>query len=259
MFGFKKPELTRSFGYSHLDPVAQTPKTLSYTLTLHATRYSLPAMASLKLLLSQARRHCFTNHPSHVHSPLSHSFFSQTRSFSSSESNPSTTPFEPIPIQPVSYPVKPQDPPPPEPQSSSDAPSLSQPSPPPPKSADGPEPPRAWTREDIRYVKDAPSITPVSYPVRVAPLPDDKGPAENDEMEKERRRIEAEDQLRKKMLKASEDEKLKVPFPLLIKPKQKEKPPLFDLSEAIRQVKVRQENVILLISNLLSFFHFLLN
>ncbi|CAL5212861.1 unnamed protein product [Lathyrus oleraceus] len=194
-------------------------------------------MASLKLLLSQARRHCFTNHPSHFHSPLSHSFFSQRRSFSSSESNPSTTPFEPIPIQPVSYPVKPQDPPPPEPQSSSDAPSLSQPSPPPPKSADGPEPPRVWTREDIRYVKDAPSITPVSYPVWVAPLPDDKGPAENDEMEKERRRIEAEDQLRKKMLKASEDEKLKVPFPLLIKPKQKEKPPLFDLSEAIRQVK----------------------
>ncbi|KAL5055094.1 hypothetical protein RYX36_035776 [Vicia faba] len=194
-------------------------------------------MASLKLLLSQSRRHLFTNHPSHFHSPLSHSCFSQTRSFSSSESNPSTTPFEPIPIQPVSYPVKPQDPTPPEPQSSSDAPSLSQPPLPPPRSADGPEQPRAWTREDIRYVKNAPLITPVSYPVRVAPLPDDKGPAENEEMEKERKRIEADDQLRKKMLKATEDEKLKVPFPLLIKPKQKEKPPLFDLSEAIRQVK----------------------
>jgi hypothetical protein len=77
----------------------------------------------------------------------------------------------------------------------------------------------------------------VSYPLRVAPLPDDKAPGVNDEMEQERKRIEAEDQLRKKMLKATEDEKLKVPFPLLIKPKQKEKPPLFDLSEAIRQVK----------------------
>jgi hypothetical protein len=77
----------------------------------------------------------------------------------------------------------------------------------------------------------------VSYPLRVAPLPDDKSPGVNDEMEQERKRIEAEDQLRKKMLKATEDEKLKVPFPLLIKPKQKEKPPLFDLSEAIRQVK----------------------
>lgn len=56
-------------------------------------------------------------------------------------------------------------------------------------------------------------------------------------METERRKIEAEDQLRKKMMKSVEDEKMKVPFPLFIKPKQKEKPPLFDLSEAIRQVK----------------------
>ncbi|PNY00366.1 50S ribosomal protein l1-like [Trifolium pratense] len=190
-------------------------------------------MASMKLLLSQARRHCFTNHPSHFHSSLSHSFFSHNnRSFSSSsESNP---PFQPIPIQPVSYPVKPQYPPPPEPQPSSDAPSLTQP---PPRAADTPEQPPAWTREEIRYVKDAPSIKPVSYPLRVAPLPDDKAPGVNDEMEQERKRIEAEDQLRKKMLKATEDEKLKVPFPLLIKPKQKLKPPLYDLSEAIRQVK----------------------
>nr|AFK41021.1 unknown [Medicago truncatula] len=189
-------------------------------------------MASLKLLLSQARRHCFTNHPSHFHSPLSHPF----RSFSSSsESNPLFQ--QPIPIQPVSYPVKPQDPPPPEPepQPSSDT----QPPPPPPQASNTPIPeqPRAWTREDIRYVKDAPSITPVSYPVRVAPLPDDKAPVDVDAMETERRKIEAEDQLRKKMMKSVEDEKMKVPFPLFIKPKQKEKPPLFDLSEAIRQVK----------------------
>ncbi|GAU40517.1 hypothetical protein TSUD_92890 [Trifolium subterraneum] len=190
-------------------------------------------MASMKLLLSQARRHCFTNHPSHFHSSLSHPFFSHNRSFSSSESNP---PFQPIPIQPVSYPVKPQDPPPPEPQTSSDSPSLTQPLPP-PRATDIPEQPRAWTREELRYVKDTPSISPVSYPLRVAPLPDDKAPGINDEMEQERKRIEAEDQLRKKIFKATEDEKLKVPFPLLIKPKQKEKPPLYDLSEAIRQVK----------------------
>ena len=43
----------------------------------------------------------------------------------------------------------------------------------------------------------------MSYPVRVAPLPEDKGPAENDEMEKERKRIKAKDQLRKKILKAT--------------------------------------------------------
>ncbi|XP_004505478.1 uncharacterized protein [Cicer arietinum] len=192
-------------------------------------------MASLKLLLSQARRHCLTKHPSHFHSPLSHSLISHNRSFSSSQSNPPTTPFESIPIDPVSYPVKPNAPPPPEPQPSSDAQSLTQP---PPTPADVPEQPRAWTREDIRYVKDAPSITPVSYPVRVAPLPDDNaGQAKNEELEKERKRIEAEDQIRKKIIKATEDEKMKVPFPLLIKPKQKEKPPLYDLTEAIRQVK----------------------
>jgi len=74
----------------------------------------------------------------------------------------------------------------------------------------------------------------------VAPLPDDKAPGDVDAMETERRKIEEEDQLRKKMMKSVEDEKMKVPFPLLIKPKQKEKPPLFDLSEAIRQVKVSQ-------------------
>ena len=189
-------------------------------------------MASLKLLLSQARRHYLTNHPSHFHSPLSNQF----RSFSSSsESNPLFQ--QPIPIQPVSYPVKPQDPPPPEPESQPSSNAQ-----PPPQTSDTPIPeqPRAWTREDIRYIKDAPSITPVSYPVRVAPLPDDKAPGDVDAMETERRKIEEEDQLRKKMMKSVEDEKMKVPFPLLIKPKQKEKPPLFDLSEAIRQVKVSQ-------------------
>lgn len=89
-------------------------------------------------------------------------------------------------------------------------------------------------------MKDAPSITPVSYPVRVAPLPDDKAPAaENEEMEKERMRIEAEDQRRKRVVRAAEEERMKVPFPMLIKPKQNEKPPFYDLAEAIRQIKVR--------------------
>ncbi|KAG0465487.1 hypothetical protein HPP92_019651 [Vanilla planifolia] len=34
--------------------------------------------------------------------------------------------------------------------------------------------PRAWTRRDVRFVKDVPKITPVSYPSRVAPLPEDR-------------------------------------------------------------------------------------
>ncbi|MCI31851.1 50S ribosomal protein L1-like, partial [Trifolium medium] len=58
-------------------------------------------------------------------------------------------------------------------------------------------------------VKDASLITLVSYPLRVAPLPDNKAPGVNDGMEQERKKIEAKDQLRKKMLKAKEDEKSK--------------------------------------------------
>ncbi|XP_061356820.1 uncharacterized protein LOC133301214 [Gastrolobium bilobum] len=202
-------------------------------------------MATLRLLLSQARRHCLTKNPSQFHSPLS--LTSHNRSFSSSESDsnpPTRTPFESVPIQPVSYPVKPKDPPPRPPvtEPSETAQSLRQQQPLPPQPADGPESGRAWTREEARYVKDSPSITPVSYPLRVAPLPEDKAaPAAeekvNVEMEKERRRIEAEDQLRMRMVRAVEEEKMKVPFPMLIKPKQNEKPPLFDLTEAIRQVK----------------------
>lgn len=191
-------------------------------------------MASVKLLLFQARRHCLTKYPSHFHSPFS---LTSNRSLSSSESDPPRRPFEPIPIQPVSYPVKPKDSSPPDSQPSSDAPSLSQPPPPHPRLADAPEQRGAWTREDIRYVKDGQSVSPVVYPTRVAPLPDDRDG--NEELERERMKIDAEDQLRKGIAKAAEEEKMKVPFPLLIKPKKNEKPPVYDLAEAIRQVKVR--------------------
>ncbi|KAK7312877.1 hypothetical protein VNO77_37090 [Canavalia gladiata] len=189
-------------------------------------------MASLKVLLSQARRYCVTKHPSQFHSPLS---LTSHRSLSSSDSNsnPPRRSFEPIQIQPVSYPVKPKA----EPPEPSESQSFNRP--PPPRAAEGQESRRTWTREDIRYVKDAPSIAPVAYPTRVAPLPDDKVPAaaQETEMEKERRKIEAEDQLQMRMVKAAEEEKMKVPFPLLIKPKKSEKPPILDLTEAIRQVK----------------------
>ena len=96
----------------------------------------------------------------------------------------------------------------------------------------------------MRYVKDAPLVGPVSYPMRVAPLPEDKsvegeGEGEGrDEVEKEGRRIREEEVLKRRVVRAAEQEKVRVPFPSLIKVKQKEKPPVFDLSEAIRQVKV---------------------
>lgn len=84
-------------------------------------------------------------------------------------------------------------------------------------------------------MKDAPSIEVVSYAPRVAPLPDDKVVDEGVEIE--RRKIEAENELRMRMVKANEEERMKVPFPLLIKPKKNEKPPPLELAEAIRQVK----------------------
>ncbi|KAK7264384.1 hypothetical protein RJT34_31993 [Clitoria ternatea] len=214
--------LLLSFG-SSLVIVQTSPKPLS------GLSHTQSTMAAVKLLVSQSRRHCLSKHTF----PL---FLTSHRSLSSdSNSNPPRRTFEPIPIQPVSYPVKPKEP---------DTQPLSQPPPPRPRLAsDTADPPRAWTREEIRYVKDAgSSIAPVSYPTRVAPLPEDRDPAEagkNEEMERERRKIEEEGQLRMRMVKAVEEEKMKVPFPLLIKPKKNEKPPVVDLAEAIRQVKAK--------------------
>ncbi|KAG5033113.1 hypothetical protein JHK85_017095 [Glycine max] len=190
-------------------------------------------MAALKLLLSQARRHSL---PKCAFSMTSHRSLCAS---SESNSNPPRRPFEPIPIQPVSYPVKPK-PAPPEPQPSPEPQSQSLP-PSPPDSQ------RAWTREDIRYVKDVPSIAPVAYASRggVAPLPDDRAPVE-DAAESERRMIEAENEMRLRMAKAVEEERMKVPFPLLIKPKKNEKPPPLDLNEAIRQVKLSSESLLAL-------------
>ncbi|KOM50070.1 hypothetical protein LR48_Vigan08g089700 [Vigna angularis] len=186
-------------------------------------------MAALKLLLSQARRHSLAKRAYFPHSPFTLTSYRSLCSSSDSNSNRPARPSQPIPIQPVSYPVKPKSPPPePSPESS-----------PPPAEPQSLRPPsdsqRAWTREDIRYVKDAPPIGVVSYGPRVAPLPDDKVADEGAEIE--RKKIEAENELRMRMAKAYEEERMKVPFPLLIKPKKNEKPPPLDLAEAIRQIK----------------------
>ncbi|CAJ1978790.1 unnamed protein product [Sphenostylis stenocarpa] len=220
--GFSKPEpIDVPSLYSH---ISQNP---SLSLTHSST------MAALKLLLSQARRHSLAKRASLSHSPFSLTSHRFLCSSSESNSNPPRTPSQPISIQPVSYPVKPK-PPPPEPSPESS---------PPPAEPQSLRPPtdsrRAWTREDIRYVKDAPSIERVSYAARTAPLPDDKVPTAAEEWEEiERRKIEeAEHQLRMRMTKAANEERMKVPFPLLIKPKKNEKPPPLDLAEAIRRVK----------------------
>nr|KYP67756.1 50S ribosomal protein L1 [Cajanus cajan] len=187
-------------------------------------------MAALKVLLWQGRRHSLPKCASQFYSLTSH------RSLSSeSNSNPPRRPSEPIPIQPVSYPVKPKpSPSPPQPQSSPSEPQSLRPAPPPPP----PDSSRSLTRQDIRYIKDAPSIAPVAYSSRVAPLPDDiDSAAADEEAESEGRKIEAENELRMRIAKAAEEERMKVPFPLLIKPKKNDKPPPLDLADAIRQVK----------------------
>ncbi|MED6124662.1 hypothetical protein PIB30_061081 [Stylosanthes scabra] len=216
-------------------------------------------MAALKLLLSQARRrHFLLKHPSRFHSPFSvfsHRLLSSSSPPPQDQQDSPNQPqdprqrrpsFQSVPIQPVSYPVKPKDPAPEQTESSEPQFPREPPPQPPPRrpvwAESREESQRAWTREDIRYVKDAPSIEPVSYPLRVAPLPEDKvgddpgvATAEegNEEVQKERRMLEVEDQIRKKM----EEEKMKVPFPMLIMPKRNETPPILDLNEAIRKVK----------------------
>ncbi|KAJ8626630.1 hypothetical protein MRB53_019937 [Persea americana] len=107
--------------------------------------------------------------------------------------------------------------------------------------------PRTWTREDIRYVKDVPSISPVSYPTRVAPLPEDKvsasapkeeGGNQDQQLERERRRIEADARLRR-VFRTSEEEE--IPFPTLVKTEKKKQKVVLDLQEAIREVKANSK------------------
>lgn len=94
-------------------------------------------------------------------------------------------------------------------------------------------------------MKDTPSIAPVSYPSRVAPLPEDRvsGSGEGEEgvetgqMEEERKRIEAEKQWRRRVFRVAEEDKVTAPFPMLMKVEKKEQKEVLDLMNAIRQVK----------------------
>ncbi|XP_011629371.1 uncharacterized protein LOC18425641 isoform X2 [Amborella trichopoda] len=118
---------------------------------------------------------------------------------------------------------------------------------------------RRWTREDIRYVKNVPNISPISYPTKVAPLPEDRSSADDgveregdgkeeprrdraeEEQEKEDtlifeskgRKIDAETRIRR-VLRVEEE---KVPFPTLIKVEKNKPATPMELQEAIREVK----------------------
>ncbi|XP_021747278.1 uncharacterized protein LOC110713121 [Chenopodium quinoa] len=99
---------------------------------------------------------------------------------------------------------------------------------------------RDLTREDFRYLKDSPmTITPVSYSKRVAPLPEDRVAVEEEtvELQTESKTIEANNRAVRRVFRVVEEEK-EVPFPTLIKVEKKDgERKVFDLQEAIRQVK----------------------
>ncbi|KAL6286273.1 hypothetical protein ACE6H2_010663 [Prunus campanulata] len=221
-------------------------------------------MAALKLLLSSARRHCLSKPHSHLHPPP---FLSYRRSLSS-ESDPTQNPNpnspspqpptrQSVPIEPVSYSLKPKD------HSSPDPDPTSQPeqtSPPPPSGPqDLPNSPSQetrpeWTREEARFLRHVPSISPVSYRVKVAPLPEDRVPEEAEggetgaekggesvkdheaDLERGKKRIEADGRLRRRLFRVPEEEVV-VPFPTLINVEKKERKPILDVMDAIRQVK----------------------
>ncbi|KAK8970367.1 hypothetical protein KSP40_PGU009825 [Platanthera guangdongensis] len=105
--------------------------------------------------------------------------------------------------------------------------------------------PLAWTRRDARFVKDVPTITPVAYPSRVAPLPEDRvetpkyaeGDAEHGDLRNEARKIRSDAGVRS-YLGLMEEEI--IPFPTLIKIDKRPTEVPMDLTTAIRKVKVSE-------------------
>ncbi|XP_058103372.1 uncharacterized protein LOC131246926 [Magnolia sinica] len=240
-------------------------------------------MSAFESLLHHACRHCFKPSPPSLSitnlgvfkrslpllSPQTPPSRFLLPAFSRPFSSPPSPPSDPQPeiqtvdppknpspsstIRPVSYPTKPIDtssaeepptaPPPRRPRETAGRSAFRQ-SETDTEPATGAEP-RPWSREDIRYVKDVPSISPTSYPARVAPLPEDRVVAEeapkveeeqkdsNELLEWERRRIEADFRLRR-VLKPEEEV---VPFPTLIKVEKKLPKAILDLQDAIKQVK----------------------
>ncbi|XP_020571137.1 uncharacterized protein LOC110018222 [Phalaenopsis equestris] len=208
------------------------------------------------MLLSHARR-CSLRRPPTLflpHPPVSPSLPSET-------SHRLSSPFlgfhrhsSSIPITPVAYPPKPKE----SPEGDENKPSSTDGKPYPirelelrertissPKEAGEVSPGfdrRGWTRRDVRFVKDVPKIAPVSYPSRVAPLPEDRtaapDAAEGDfaqgDLQSEARKIQSDARVRSYFGLTQEEI---IPFPTLIKlDKRPTKVPI-DLAAAIREVK----------------------
>lgn len=92
-------------------------------------------------------------------------------------------------------------------------------------------------------MKDSPvtAISSVSYAKRVAPLPDDhvvNVDEKKGELERELENIQVNNRVFRRVFRAVEEEKV-VPFPTLIKEEKKQgNRKVFDLQDALRQVKV---------------------
>ncbi|GJM98225.1 hypothetical protein PR202_ga15214 [Eleusine coracana subsp. coracana] len=186
-------------------------------------------MAHLRLLLSHTRRHP----QPHRLLPLFHF---------SSDAKSSGAP--PPPIKPVSYAPKPK--PPPDESAASHAPDAPGDAPgsqsPLPRRPQQPPPQRQWTREELRFVKDAaPGISPVSYPSRVAPLPEDRPAVEDDAGAEDALRGEGQriqlDAARARSIFGMPVEEEELPYPTLIPVEKRPQKVSIDLVDAIRLVK----------------------
>ncbi|KAG9153011.1 hypothetical protein Leryth_024833 [Lithospermum erythrorhizon] len=221
-------------------------------------------MALFKLIHSQSHKQISIKIQSFSHSlsNFSRTLCSSTPSSQTNE-NPQESHETQQKIQPISYPIKPKDPS----IDLSNQQSQNQQFGFPGRPGSGPKDPnsdfsnqesqnpqfgfpgrpgsydaRNLSREDIRYVKDMPGIAPVAYPSRVAPLPDDKprGGEGDEELERERRRIENENRGQREMRRVLRDKvDDKVPFPTLIKVDNdsKKKKVVYDLKDALQLVK----------------------
>ncbi|EEE65850.1 uncharacterized protein [Oryza sativa Japonica Group] len=194
-------------------------------------------MAHLRLLLSHSSRH----------HPQPHRLISLLR-FSSNTGSGSGSGPTPPPIKPVSYAPKPQPAPEEAPAAAEEAAPSDDPGsrpPPPPRRSQGPPQRQQWTREEMRFVKDAgPSITPVSYPARVAPLPEDRpaeeappeGPADEG-LRGEGERIEMDATRARRSFFGMQAEEEQAPYPTLIPVEKRPQKVAIDLVDAIREIK----------------------
>ncbi|CAI9784381.1 unnamed protein product [Fraxinus pennsylvanica] len=233
----------KTLGFCLVAP--KTPPSAQISSASPLPSFTHATMAAFKHLFSKTRRHYFCKTPPPYH--LSSLLF--RRLFSAEPDADGNSNFrKPLPIQPVSYPTRTQSPP-----SQENRFQSQYESPPEQTTPQADQGTRTWTRDEMRYIKDVPLISPVSYPSLVAPLPEDRvkveeegSKNESDELERERRRIDDEKRnvmMGRRRVLGEEQEDDNVAFPTLIKVEnddknsKKKRKVIYDLKEAIRSIK----------------------